>query len=143
MMKTLLPLTSAAATVIMLVALSSCSSQDDMAKKPEPKPAVTPATKAPDAAPAAKAETPAKAKATKVAGDVGLIDTEKNYMIIVTKEGKLLTVDFDPKTKATQVTPTPGKIADVGLGSTATVTYTQDKGKNVANSIEYRPAKGE
>ena len=36
-----------------------------------------------------KAE-PAKAKAEKVAGDIGLLDTEKNYMIVVTKEGKRL-----------------------------------------------------
>jgi hypothetical protein len=71
------------------------------------------------------------------------LDLEKNYMIIVTKEGKLVTVDFDSKTKATQITPTPGKIADIGLGSTATVTYTVDKGKNVATAVEFRPAKGE
>jgi hypothetical protein len=64
-------------------------------------------------------------------------------MIIVTKEGKLLTLDFDQKTKVTQVTPTPGKISDVGLGSTATVSYQEEKGKNVATVVEYRPAKGE
>ncbi len=140
-MNNLFPLTSAAAALTMLVALSSCSTQDDMTAKPAPK-AAAPAAKTPEAA-TAKAEAPAKAKATKVAGDIGLLDTEKNYMIIVTKEGKLLTVDFDPKTKATQVTPTPGKIADIGLGSSATVTYSGDKGKNVATVIEYRPAKGE
>ena len=43
---------------------------------------------------------PAKAKAEKVAGDIGLLDTEKNYMIVVTKEGKLVTLDFNAKTKA-------------------------------------------
>ncbi len=142
-MKDLLRLTSAARAMMMLFALSSCSSQDDMATKPAAKPAAGPAVKAPDSASAAKAETPAKAKATKVAGDIGLLDTEKNYMIIVTKEGKLLTLDFDSKTKATRVTPTPGKIADIGLGSSATVTYSGDKGKNVATVIEYKPAKGE
>jgi hypothetical protein len=143
-MTTLFPLSSAAAAVLMLVALSSCSSQNDVASKPAAKPAVAPAAKAPEAAaPAAKAEAPAKAKATKLAGDIGLLDMEKNYLILVTKEGKLVTLDFDQKTKVTQVTPTPGKIADVGLGSTATVTYQQDKGKNVATGLEYRPAKGE
>src|SRR4051794_10564379 len=43
-----------------------------------------------------------KAKAEKVVGDIGLLDTEKNYMIVVTKDGKLVTVDFDPKTKLTE-----------------------------------------
>ena len=137
-MKNLFSTTSAAAGLATLFALSSCATQEEM--KPTPAP-VAPA-------PAAKAEAkaapaPAKAKATKIAGDVGLLDTEKNYMIVVTKEGKLVTVDFDPKAKATQVTPTAGKIADIGLGSSATVTYTVDKGKNVATAIEYRPAKGE
>jgi len=135
-MKNLFLLTSAAATVTMLFALSACTTQEPTVTKP---PAPAPAVKA-----EAKAEpAPAKAKATKVAGDIGLLDTEKNYMIIVTKEGKLVTVDFDPKAKATQVTPTAGKIADIGLGSSATVTYSVDKGKNVATGVEYRPAKGE
>jgi len=135
-MKNLFLLTSAAATVTMLFALSSCTTQEPTVSKP---PAPAPAVKA-----EAKAEpAPAKAKATKVAGDIGLLDTEKNYMIIVTKEGKLVTVDFDPKAKATQVTPMAGKIADIGLGSSATVTYSVDKGKNVATGVEYRPAKGE
>jgi hypothetical protein len=125
--------------VWMLFALSSCSTQDDMKAKPA---APAPAAKAEvKASPPEKA--PEKAKATKVAGDVGLLDVEKNYMIIVTKEGKLVTVDFDQKTKATQITPTAGKIADIGLGSSATVTYTSDKGKNVATGIEYKAAKGE
>ena len=47
-----------------------------------------------------KSEEPAKAKAEKVSGDIGLLDTEKNYMIVVTKEGKLITLDFNSKTKA-------------------------------------------
>ena len=127
------------AFVWMLFALSSCSTQDDMKAKPAaPEPAAKAEVKAP---PAEKA--PEKAKTTKVAGDVGLLDVEKNYMIIVTKEGKLVTVDFDPKTKATQIDPTPAKIDDVGLGSSATVTYTSDNGKNVATGVEFKPAKGE
>lgn len=138
-MKNLIPLTSAAATVTILFALSACTTQEPTVTKPP-----APAAPAPAAKAEAKAEpAPAKAKATKVAGDIGLLDTEKNYMIIVTKEGKLVTVDFDPKAKATQVTPTAGKVADIGLGSSATVTYTVDKGKNVATGVEYTPAKGE
>jgi len=127
-------------SVSAFLALSSCSVQEEMPAKPAPA-APAPAAKAEAKAPAEKA--PEKAKATKVAGDVGLLDTEKNYMIIVTKEGKLVTVDFDPKTKATQINPTPAKIADVGLGSSAVVVYEKAGEKNIATSLEYRPAKGE
>ena len=123
----------------MLFALSSCSTQETTTAKPAA-PAAPAAKAEAKAAPAEKA--PEKAKATKVAGDVGLLDVEKNYLIIVTKDGKLVTVDFDQKAKVTQITPTPGKIADIGLGSSATVTYTNDKGKNVATGIEYKAAKG-
>jgi len=92
------------------------------------------------AAPAEKA--PEKAKAEKARGDIGLLDMEKNYLILVTKEGKLVTLDFDQKTKVTQITPTPGKIADIGLGSSATVTYTKAQDKNVASAVEFKAAKG-
>jgi hypothetical protein len=123
----------------MVFALSSCAVQDDKAMKPAAPP--TPAAKAEAKAPPAE-KAPEKAKATKVAGDIGLLDLEKNYLILVTKDGKLVTLDFDQKTKATQITPTPGKIADIGLGSSATVTYSSDKGKNVATGVEYKAAKG-
>jgi hypothetical protein len=130
--------------VWMLFALSSCSVQDDKAVKPAAPPAPAPVAKAEAEAKAPPAEkAPEKAKATKVAGDVGLLDVEKNYMIIVTKEGKLVTVDFDAKTKATQVDPTPAKIADVGLGSSAVVVYEQAGDKSVATSLEFKAAKGE
>ena len=132
-------------SISAFLALSSCSTQEEMPAKPAP---AAPAPAAP--APAAKAEAkapaekaPEKAKATKVAGDIGLLDTEKNYLILVTKEGKLVTVDFDAKTKATQIDPTPAKIADVGLGSSAVVVYEKSGEKNIATSLEYRPAKGE
>src|SRR6266511_6310608 len=125
--------------VWMLFALSSCSVQDDKAVKPAAPPAPAPAAKAEAKAPPAE-QAPEKAKATKVAGDVGLLDVEKNYMIIVTKEGKLVTVDFDAKTKATQVDPTPAKIADVGLGSSAVVVYEQAGDKSVATSLEFKAA---
>src|SRR5688572_17032701 len=93
-------LTSTTAALSLAIALAACTSQEQAASKPTPPSA--PAVKA-----EAKTDAPAKAKATKVAGDVGLLDTEKNYIIIVTKEGKLLTLDFNQKTKVTQVTPTP------------------------------------
>ena len=134
-MKSVIP--SGVAVVSLMFALSACTTQEEMSPKPAPKPA------APAPAPTAKAEpTPAKEKVEKAAGDVGLLDTEKNYMILVTKDGKLITLDFDQKTKITKITPTPAKIADVGLGSSATVTYEKVKDKNVATKLDYRPAKG-
>jgi len=142
-MENLNSFTSGAAISIMLM-VSACSTQEEMASKPPPKPA--PAAPAP----AAKAETQApeekaaeKAKATKLAGDVGLLDTEKNYMILVTKDGKLVTLDFDPKFQPVEKTPHPAKMADVGLGSSAVVQYTKQDDKNVATDVEYLPAKGE
>lgn len=131
-MKNLISMAGVAAVTAMF-ALSACSTQEEMASKPAPKPA----------APATKAEAaPAKAKVTKARGDVGLLDTEKNYMILVTKDGKLVTLDFDGKTKVTKVVPTPGKMADVGLGSSAVVTYTKSGAKNVASGLEYKVKKG-
>lgn len=137
-MKRIFPAAGIAAVSVMFV-LSSCSTQEEVA----PKPAAKPAAPQPAPAPAQEAKAPAKAKAEKAKGDVGLLDTDKNYMILVTKEGKLVTLDFDNKTKVTQITPTPGKVADIGLGSSATVTYTKSGEKNVASGVEYRPAKGE
>jgi hypothetical protein len=89
-----------------------------------------------------KAE-PAKAKAEKVAGDIGLLDTEKNYMIVVTKEGKLITLDFNSKTKATEIKETKVKMADVGLGSSAQVEYVTKGEKNFLTKMQFTPAKGE
>ena len=129
---------SGVVSVGMLVALSSCATQDDMKAKPAA-PAAPVAKADTKAAPAEKA--PAKAKAQKATGDVGLLDLEKNYLILVTKEGKLVTLDFDQKTKVTKVTPTPAKMADVGLGNSATVTYTKQNDKNIASGLEYKAKK--
>jgi hypothetical protein len=146
-MKNPFSMTGIGAASLMLV-LSACSSQEEMAPKPAPAPA--PEAKAEAKAPTEKAEAKApeeksaeKAKATKLAGDVGLLDTEKNYMILVTKEGKLVTLDFDPKFQPTQKEPVESKVADIGLGSSAVVQYTKQGEKNVATNIEYVPAKGE
>ena len=136
-MKNPFSITGVGAASLMLV-LSACSSQEEMAPKPAPAPA--PAAKAEaKAPPAEKAEGKAaeeksaeKAKATKLAGDVGLLDTEKNYLILVTKEGKLVTLDFDPKFQPTQNEPVPSKVADIGLGSSAVVQYTKQGEKNLS-----------
>jgi hypothetical protein len=127
------------AVISGVLALLSCSVQEDKTAKSTAPPASAPG-KAEAKAPAEK--DPEKAKAEKTKGDVGLLDLEKNYLILVTKEGKLVTLDFDQKTKVTQITPTPGKIADVGLGSSATVTYSKEKDKNVATGLEFKAAKG-
>jgi hypothetical protein len=150
-MKDLFSISSAAAAVAVAFAISSCSTQDDMASKPAAAPAAPPAkaeSKAKAETTTAKGEakgddkSEAKAKAEKARGDIGLLDTEKNYLILVTKEGKLITLDYDAKTKATQIDPTPSKMADIGLGSSATVEYTKQGDKNLAKSVEFTPAKG-
>ena len=141
-MKSLLSVMGAAA-VAVLFGLSACSTQEEMAPKPAPKPAAKQRrliqgwTKAPGEKAAEKA------KATKLAGDVGLLDTEKNYMILVTKEGKLVTLDFDSKYEPTQKEPVPAKVTDIGLGSSAVVQYTKEGDKSIATNIEFVPAKGE
>jgi hypothetical protein len=134
-MKKVIP-SAGAVALAAVFALSACSTQEEVAPKSAPA--------APKPEPAAKAEAaPAKAKVSKANGDVGLLDTEKNYMILVTKDGKLVTLDFDSKTKVTKIVPTPSKVGDVGLGSTASVLYTKEGNKNVATKLDFRPAKGE
>lgn len=150
------------ALLYVIFALSSCATQQE-SKTSSAKPAATaeakpqqPAEKAPAKA-EAKAETKgetkaeakadsageAKAKAEKVKGDVGLLDTDKNYMILVTKEGKLITLDFDQKTKATMLEAKPAKMSDVGLGSAADVEYVTKGDKKIVTNLEFKPAKGE
>ena len=89
-----------------------------------------------------KAEKVEKAKAEKARGDVGLLDTEKNYMILVTKEGKLITLDFTEKTKVTMLEEKPVKMGEVGLGSSADVEFESKEDKKVVTKIEFRPVKG-
>src|SRR4029077_14519728 len=86
---------------------------------------------------AEKAEKSEKAKAQKVSGDIGLLDTEKNYMIVVTKDGKLVTLDFNQKTKVTELKETQVKMGDVGLGASAVVEYTAKGEKNMLSKMEF------
>ena len=81
-------------------------------------------------------------KPQKITGDIGLLDTEKNYMIVVTKEGKLVTIDYNAKTKVTAMMPGKAKMSDIGLGSAASVQYTEKAGKNYLTSVEYIAKKG-
>ena len=110
-MKNIFSVTSTAAAATMVFALTACSMQEEMAPKPASAPAQAPAANVEAKASAEKAP----AKATKLAGDIGLIDTEKNYLIIVSKEGKLVTIDFDAKYQPTQKESVDAKVADIGL----------------------------
>jgi len=94
------------------------------------------------AVPAFAQEKEKKAKAEKVSGDIGLLDTEKHYMIVVTKDGKLVTIDYNQKTKVTALKPSKAKMSDLGLGSAASVQYTKKGDKNYLTSIEYVAKKG-
>jgi hypothetical protein len=134
-----------ALVAVSMMAFGACSTQDEMAKPAEatPAPAAAPAPAPAAEAKAGAEKAPEKAKATKIAGDIGLLDTEKNYLILVTKEGKLVTIDFDAKYQPTQKEYVDSKVADIGLGSAAVVQYTKDGDKSVATNIEYVPAKGE
>jgi hypothetical protein len=124
----------------IVFSLSSCAMQEEM--KPSPTPvAKPPIVEAKKAAPPEKAPE-VKVKPIKARGDVGLLDLEKNYMIVVTKEGKLITVDFTDKTKVTKISPKPSKMEDIGLGSSATVEYQTKGAKNIVTKIEYKAAKG-
>lgn len=83
-----------------------------------------------------------KKKAEKARGDVGLLDLDKNYMILVTKEGKLITLDFNDKTKVTALEAKVVKMNEVGLGSSAEVEFTDSDDKKVVTRMEFRPVKG-
>jgi len=133
-MKSLFSVT-ALTLIYMIFSLSSCAVQEDMAPSPAPAPAVVakaPPAKAPEA----------KAKPIKARGDVGLLDVEKNYMILVTKEGKLITVDFNEKSKVTRINPANSKMEEIGLGSSASVEYQSKGDKKIITKIEYKAAKG-
>jgi outer membrane protease len=94
------------------------------------------------ASPITAQEKAEKKKAEKASGDVGLLDLEKNYMILVTKEGKLITLDFDKQTKATVLKQDPAKMSDIGLGSSAMIEYTEKGEKRMLTNVEFMPAKG-
>ena len=128
--------------VLVIFALSSCAVEQQVATPAKPSAPAAPAMA--EAKKAAPAEKPAEAKAKpiKAKGDVGLLDLEKNYMILVTKEGKLITADFSDKTKVTKIEPTPAKMEDIGLGSSATVEYEGKGDKKIITKIEYKGAKG-
>lgn len=125
-----------------LLALSSCAVEQQVATPAKPSAPAAPAMAEAKKAPPAEKLAEVKAKPIKAKGDVGLLDLEKNYMILVTKEGKLITVDFDAKTNVTRIVPTPSKVEDIGLGSSASVEYQSKGDKKIISKIEYKGAKG-
>jgi hypothetical protein len=76
-------------------------------------------------------------KSEKATGNVKLVDSEKNYMILVTKEGKLITFDFSSKTKVTKI---PGSekagIGDIKIGEPTSVSYKMEGARRVATNVE-------
>lgn len=115
-------------TVILLLfvvlSISSCATQEKMVAEGEK-------------APAAQKAAAAKVKPVKAAGSIGLLDPDKSYMIVVTKKGKLITVDVDKKSKITNLIPQKGKVSDINLGERATVMYKSKGDKNTASAIEF------
>ena len=63
-------------------------------------------------------------------------------MILVTKDGKLITLDYNDKTKAQEVKETKVKMGEVGLGSSANVEYVTKGDKNFLSKMEFRPRQG-
>jgi hypothetical protein len=125
------------ATAAVLLAFSVGAPLIAQEKKSEEK-------KAAEKAPAQEKKAEEKKGPDKIAGDIGLLDLEKNYMIVVTKEGKLVTLDFDPKkTKVVVNKEDSVKMSDVGLGSSAVVEYTEKGDKKMLSKMEFTPAKGE
>ncbi|MBI2088018.1 MAG: hypothetical protein HYT78_04655 [Deltaproteobacteria bacterium] len=137
-MKSLLSLT-AIVFLVAIAALSSCAVQEEVAPTRKPAPIVeakvSPPAKVPEV----------KVKPVKASGDLGLLDLEKNYLILVTKEGKLITADFTGKTNVQKLVPQPAKMSDINLGQSAIVTYVTKGNKNLAQSVEYtvKAKKGE
>ena len=64
-------------------------------------------------------------------------------MIVVTKDGKLVTLDYNAKTKVTELRDTKAKMSDVGLGSSAQVEYVTKGEKNFLTKMLFVPAEGE
>lgn len=124
--------------ILVIFAFSSCALEQEKMAPPKAAPPIVEAKKAPP--PEKVAEV--KAKPIKAKGDVGLLDLEKNYLILVTKEGKLITADFSDKTKVTKIVPTPAKMEDIGLGSSASVEYQSKGDKKIITKVEYKAAKG-
>jgi hypothetical protein len=126
---------------IKVISLSSMLTLFACAVREEKAAAPSKAAPVVEAKASAEKTQPAKAKPIKAKGDVGLLDLEKNYLILVTKEGKLIPLEFSEKTKVTKITPTESKVGDIGLGASASVEFQTQGDKKVATKVEYKAAK--
>jgi hypothetical protein len=74
-------------------------------------------------------------------GDIGLVDTAKNYLVLVTKEGTLVPFNFARDFTATQLTSSgPRKVSmnDLGIRSSVSIEYRTEGPKNFITKIEFR-----
>jgi Skp family chaperone for outer membrane proteins len=77
----------------------------------------------------------------KIQGDIGLVDVEKNQLILVTKEGELVTLYFPRELAATQLTSSgPRNVAmnALGIRSSVSIEYRTEGLKNLITKIEFR-----
>ena len=73
----------------------------------------------------ALAQEKAKAKMTKISGDVGNVNEEKNTITIVTKDAKIITINVPAKAKLKIAKP--GKLADITVLSQNILTVPDDQ----------------
>ncbi len=86
---------------------------------------------------AATAQQKKNKRPSRARGRVGLVDTEKNYLIVVTSKGKLVEVHFNDKTRVTKLVPQKAKIKDIRLKANASITYEKRGDKNVLKAIKF------
>lgn len=84
-----------------------------------------------------------KAKTPSLKGDVGAIELEKNYIILVTPEGKLHTMNFTDKTKVTEVKEDKSAIDKINPGDSATVTYIEKGEDKIIEAIQFKASRRE
>ncbi|HEY2990616.1 MAG TPA: hypothetical protein VGL11_23070 [Candidatus Binatia bacterium] len=76
-----------------------------------------------------------------IQGDIGLVDTEKNYLVLVTKEGTLVPFDFARELTATQLTSSGSRkvgMNALGIRSSVSIEYRTAGPKNLITKIEFR-----
>jgi hypothetical protein len=84
-----------------------------------------------------------KAKSPSIKGDVGAIELEKNYIILVTPEGKLHTMSFTDKTKVTELKEERSTLDKINPGDAATVTYIEKGEDKIIEAIQFKGSRRE
>lgn len=80
-------------------------------------------------------------QAIRVEGDVGAVNEQENTIILVTKEGRLVTVNVNFATKIQAFKAAKGNFVDIDLGAPARVEYMQKGEEKWATSITYIDSK--